>query len=366
MNDAVFPFNLPFPTNAYVILYVASLIAHVYFMAYVLAGSVYLAWAAVLGRLDPARRRDDLVTILRDWLPFSLSGAITAGIAPLLFVQILYQEEFYTANLLSFHRGMAIVPVLIVAFYLLYLLKAHRLQRRSALLGVIAVCAASAILFTAWWWVENHLLSIDRSAWVEQYRSEAVFYADTAVAPRLLFWIASAFPTAAVLILWQIRSGASGIPRDSSPDALRRFSKIALIALPISVAFGAIAISVGKSGGTFDRIWTNTAPYVLLALAGVAVQGWAFFVVAKRATATRSILVGATIANAATWIGMIVLREHVRLARLPIGGLFERHEEIGKSGGLWVFLVFLLITIAVVATVFRVVSAALRRTTPTS
>lgn len=366
MNQAVFPFNLPFPTNAYAILYIVTLIAHVYFMAYVLAGSVYLAWTGIRGRLDRRRPCDDLATILRDWLPFALSGAITAGIAPLLFVQVLYQEEFYTANLLSFHRGMAIVPVLIVAFYLLYLLKSHRLERRAALSGVIAVFAASAVLFTAWFWVENHLLSIDRGSWVEQYETNAVFYADTAIAPRLVFWIASAFPTAAVLILWQIRSSASGISGDSSPHAVRRSAAMALAALPVSFVFGAIAVSVGRSGGTFARTWPNTAPYVCLALIGVVVQAYALIAIAKKSLATRAMLVGLTIGNAAAWVGMIVMREHVRLDRLPLEGLLERHQEIGKSGGLWVFLVFAVITIGVVATIFRVVSSALRRKSDTT
>ena len=51
-----------------------------------------------------AEKSDPLAAPLRDWLPFVLSAAITAGIAPLLFVQILYQRAFYTANLLLFNR----------------------------------------------------------------------------------------------------------------------------------------------------------------------------------------------------------------------------------------------------------------------
>src|SRR5262245_22520401 len=118
--DTVFPFGFPRATAFYLTLYVATLVIHVVFMNYVLAGSAYLAWFTLAHRRDDLAQdaRDPLAFPLRDWMPFLLSAAITAGIAPLLFLQILYQRPFYTANLLLFNRWMAILPVLIVAFYL--------------------------------------------------------------------------------------------------------------------------------------------------------------------------------------------------------------------------------------------------------
>ena len=41
-------------------------------------------------------------------------------------IQVLYQHRMYTATLLLSHRFMAIVPVLIDGFYLLYLGKSAR------------------------------------------------------------------------------------------------------------------------------------------------------------------------------------------------------------------------------------------------
>ena len=51
------------------------------FMNYVLAGSAYLAAHSVFrGRTN---EESPLAELLRDWMPFMLSAAITAGIAPL-------------------------------------------------------------------------------------------------------------------------------------------------------------------------------------------------------------------------------------------------------------------------------------------
>src|SRR5262249_18318276 len=121
--DAPFPFGFPFHTAVYLTLLVATWVLHVAFMHYVLGGALYLAACTVgLGRRSDS---STAATLLREWLPFALSAAITAGIAPLLFAQVVYQQRFYTANLLLFYRWMAILPALLIAFYLLYLLKAQ-------------------------------------------------------------------------------------------------------------------------------------------------------------------------------------------------------------------------------------------------
>src|SRR5688572_12456208 len=123
----MFPFDQPPATALYLSLYLLTLVLHVLSMNYVLAGQSYLAVVGVLEVVrGPLRSQEAPAAKLRDWSPFALGVTITAGVAPLLFVQILYKRPFYTANLLLFHRWMAILPVLIVAFYLLYLQKSKR------------------------------------------------------------------------------------------------------------------------------------------------------------------------------------------------------------------------------------------------
>ena len=80
--DAPFPFGLPAPTAFYLVLYLATLMVHIAFMNYVLAGSATLAVELALRR----SKESPVSAILRDWMPFMLSAAITAGIAPLLFL----------------------------------------------------------------------------------------------------------------------------------------------------------------------------------------------------------------------------------------------------------------------------------------
>ncbi len=179
--DTTFPFGFPLATAFYLTLFVVTLVLHVLFMNYVLSGTAWLAWvhrkwtrsfgkrSAEISKEEPATSE----SILADWIPTMLSGAITAGVAPLLFVQILYQREFYTANLLLFNRWMSILPVLIVGFYSLYVLRSDWLTRRSSLIKTLTgLLPFLCVAFVAYSWTENHLLSVNSP---EQWRA---FYAD--------------------------------------------------------------------------------------------------------------------------------------------------------------------------------------------
>ena len=150
MNRILFPFGFPWPTAMYLTLLVITATIYMVFMNYVLAGSIVL----MVGYVAPgARRRVEtgsggqtrsglglILKVVRDWLPAILGLTITAGIAPLLFLQILYKRQFYTANLLIFnhHAGYRAHG----SHYLLYSIKSHALAGKWAVLrGPVAIAA---------------------------------------------------------------------------------------------------------------------------------------------------------------------------------------------------------------------------------
>src|SRR5678816_2594181 len=131
----------PFDRGGIVLaLYVATLAVHAAFIGYVVAGTAY-----------SLARDDALSRTVRDRLPFMLGCGITAGVAPLLFLQLMHQQRFYTANLLLGPRWLAVVPALIAGFYALYIGKT---RWRRAAYGIALACFA----FVAWSWSELHEL----------------------------------------------------------------------------------------------------------------------------------------------------------------------------------------------------------------
>lgn len=357
--NAPFPFGFPLPTAWYLTLYVATLLIHVLFMNYVLAGTGWLAVGRTIRPGDDQAR--PLRVILEDWLPFFLGAAITAGVAPLLFIQILYKQPFYTANLLLFHRWMAIVPVLIIGFYLLYLLKSKQLARRPAWLRLsIGLAAFMCFAFIAYSWTENHLLSLqDPESWGAFYGERRLKHFEAALLPRLGIWFIGSIPTMLVILLWQLwfQHTRRLTPNPLWTEAIvsreaRQAALGALLGLAGAglAALGYLAVAPDAVlGGTLS--WM-AAPYAAIALVGLGIQGtgWWRMWTSGRLTARRLAVI--SVGVLLTVLGMTVIREAIRLTAVDISALHNLHAEAARVGGLSVFLLFFVINGLLVAWVF--------------
>lgn len=378
----VFPFHLPTPTAIYLVIYVCTLVLHVALMNYVLAGSAYVAAASAWTRL-PTRLATEVV-VLRDWMPFALSGAITAAVAPLLFVQILYSKAFYTANLLLFHRWMAILPVLIVGFYLLYLLKARQVESwRPWLRNLIPVVAFLCFAFTGYSWTENHLLSLDQSSWLEQYAAQSKWYKSSLTVPRFATWFFGSFSAMGLILLWQLRGHTPANPHrraehDPPPGFSPTSAAAALLDCPPYAAIDitriaqrlAVPATAGLVLSASTAVWYYSAagpqhraavlhpfarPYLIAAGIGVLVQiaGWTALRIGW--TGRPGWLITTSIAAAITMVGTSVVRESIRIVHMDMPALAELHAKSSESGGMAVFLAFLAINIALIAVAIRLV-----------
>lgn len=305
--------------SLWLVLYLATFALHAVLVSYVAVGAGYALVAALRRSTDPLAAR------IRDWLPFSLGAGITAGVGPLLFLQLLYQRRFYTANLLMGPRWGAVVPALIVGFYALYLAKASERLRRSAL-AVGSLCFA----FVAWSWTEMHQVMEDDSSWRAMYGAGERFHFDAAILPRLAIWLGAMLALFAAVSAW------------SATAAERiRIARIGLTGLVLAGATCAISIGVR---GEFDPAhgWS----YLLMVAALVAALGWGWTM--RRADGPG--LSTATAATAAALVAGTVVREAPRLALLD-----PPRTVATEAGGALVFAITLGIGVAVIGWVVRTV-----------
>lgn len=363
--DAVFPFGFPASTAFYLTLYVLTFVVHQLFMHYVLAGSLYLAWVtAVSTRESVAEVERPLVSTLRDWMPFLLSAAITAGIAPLLFIQIVYQDQFYTANLLLWWRWMIVVPVLIGAFYLLYLLKSSMLWRAPyAVRLAVAISAAVCFVFVGFCWTANHLLSCSGSDWPAVYSTGRLPFSVSLVVTRMLIWLGGSFATMSVIagwqMLWQVNHHSVG--ETVTADAPRNIRILA------SLAYGGIVVSalagVGYLGFCVpsSRNWLFSVaalPYLLMIVlgTGLLVWGWQSQWRSKRFNARHlGLTTAGTVLNV---LGVAVIREGVRIQAVDLKKLAVAHVEAAGMGGFSVFLFCAVLVTALIIWCVRIVQPA--------
>lgn len=303
-------------------LYILTFALHAVFVSYVLAGTGYALVQALRGRTDPVADQ------IRDRLPFLLGCGITAGVAPLLFLQLLYQRRFYTANLVLGPRWGAVVPALIIGFYALYLAKAAaRLRWRRLALGTGLAC----FVFVAWSWTELHLLMEDEPAWREMYAAGARLYANAGVAPRLLLWLGVMAGLFAALAVWW----ASGAER-------RRLAAIALAGKLVAGIAAAWLVARGASVEAAAHGWL----YLLLAAVAVEIAAWLW---TWRAPDGPGVTLVAGAATAGLVAGAVV-REAPRLALLD-----PPRVAATDAGGLALFLATLVFGALAIAWIVRTI-----------
>jgi len=107
------PLGMPVPTWILLGLKVFGFFLHMVFMNLWLAGLptalVLHLWGSPVGeRLFRA-------------MPFFMAFGLNAGIVPLLFIQTLYPQFFYPATILQAWFWFLVIPLLIVAYYAVYL-----------------------------------------------------------------------------------------------------------------------------------------------------------------------------------------------------------------------------------------------------
>ncbi len=348
--DALFPFGFPGPTAMYLTFYIVTGVIYGVFMNYTLAGAILLAMGRLRPFLGSRWARPGLIEkVVGDWLPAMLGMAITTGVAPLLFLQILHKQSFYTANLLLFHRFMLFLPALIVAYYMLYLLKSKRLDvwgpwPPASALTIVVLC----FIFVAWAWTENHLLSLHHELWGEFYGSGRWFYADAELWPRLGFTVTVSFATLALVVAWQFVWGRGGHETSSLDLAARQLRLLAVVALATSAAEAVLWFLWLDTPARAALRSSLAMPYAALALVGITLQAACWLPVKSGADLTAKRLGLATAGAVAMLVGAGVAREARRLAAVDLGSLLESHRHAAAVGGITLFLACFLLNAGVI------------------
>jgi len=193
---ALDPAPLPGPLWLFHVLWVVTFLIHLLFVNAVLGGTL-LAVIASSSSAGHGREIQRVLTGLNSW---AVSLAITFGIAPLLFMQVLFGRFFYSATILLAWAWFGMLGLLMVGYYLNYLAK-HRLQgERSAavVLWIEAACFVSIAAIQ----VAINLLHLQPGRWSAVADSSWLAIADPSFAPRFLHFILAAVAMAGVLLAW--------------------------------------------------------------------------------------------------------------------------------------------------------------------
>jgi len=194
------PLGYGIPPLLFQLLSYLTFSMHITAMNFTVGGAILFLWLHL--------RRNDATLPIRRYLggglPLGMSYVVTLGIPPLLFVQVLYGQQFYSSSILIGSFWILIIPLLITAYGLFYLHKLTRDSRRSGH-GAIIFIGLVAMLLIGFFYVNNITLSMTPEKWLDMYAAKpdglSLNPSEPTLFPRFLLFITPAIAVSGLGII---------------------------------------------------------------------------------------------------------------------------------------------------------------------
>jgi hypothetical protein len=197
------PIPLPAPIWLFKLLDIVTLSLHFVAMQ-ILVGSLLIAVLLnLLGRSGAAKTA---ASAIARRLTIVMTYVINLGIPPLLFAQVLYGRAIYTSSVMIGARWIAVIPALMLAYWLLYRFAAGvEAGRKVWWIGLSAWIVIGAIAHV---YSTNMTLMLRPEVWPSMYSASSLGThlptGDPTTIPRFLFMLVSGFVAAG---LWMVYLG---------------------------------------------------------------------------------------------------------------------------------------------------------------
>lgn len=169
---------LPFPLPVWLMqtLLIAGFFLHALPMNVVWGGSVLGAILFLMGRKDKNSYPFRAAKALAISLPLFISFAITQGIVPLLFLQLLYGPSFYTSSILLAAPWLGLLGILLIAYYASYfviykILKGDSNQGTAVKASIVLLLASIGFALIGWLFSNNMTLMQAPQKWLSMYQA---------------------------------------------------------------------------------------------------------------------------------------------------------------------------------------------------
>ncbi|HUA96903.1 MAG TPA: hypothetical protein VMA34_01095 [Terracidiphilus sp.] len=167
---SVDPNPLPAPYWLIKTLLIVTFVLHIVAMNFLLGGGVVALMTKwrVKDRAAGARMFFDMAKKM----PVLLPATITLGIAPLLFVQVLYGQFFYTSSILMAWPWFLVLVLLTVAYYGFYYVS-FQSGKDPGRAGAVMLFSVVLVFLIGFMFTNNITLSETPSRWAAKYFASA-------------------------------------------------------------------------------------------------------------------------------------------------------------------------------------------------
>jgi hypothetical protein len=195
------PIPLPAPVWLFKLLHIVTLSLHFVAMQILVGG---LLIAVLLNLFGSSISAMAAAAAIGRRLTIVMTYVINLGVPPLLFAQVLYGRAIYTSSVMIGLRWIAVVPALILAYWLLYRFAAGLdAGRKVWWIGLTAWIIIGAIAHV---YSTNMTLMLRPEAWQSMYSASSLGahlpIGDPTTLPRFFFMIVSGFVAAGLWLIY--------------------------------------------------------------------------------------------------------------------------------------------------------------------
>ena len=200
---ALDPNPLPAPYWVFMLLLVVTFFLHIVAMNFMLGGAV-LALGAKWRSKNRVHGNRVFFEVARK-LPSLLPATITLGIAPLLFVQVLYGQFFYTSSIVMAWPWFLVLVLLTVAYYGFYYVS-FRSGQHPGRAGSVMLSSVILIFVIGFLFSNNLTLSQVPSRWGGKYFADPSGWnlnlSEPTLIPRFLHFFVAAVAVGGLFLVF--------------------------------------------------------------------------------------------------------------------------------------------------------------------
>jgi len=308
------PLGYPVPPWILQALSYLTLTLHLLAMNFVIGGSLLLLWARFRKKLG----HEGAAYFLGSGLPLGVSYIITLGIPPLLFVQVLYGQLFYSSSILLGAFWIQVIPLVILAYTGFYYHKFNRFQRPRYQSLIIAV-SVIFLLYVGYIYVSNLTLSMSPEKWLAMYAQSAgggvLHHGEPSLHPRLLLFLSGAFAVAGLALIWR---GAFLIRWGFAEEGTRcqKFGFRAFLISPVIWALAALGVYFTRKAEIQAMFNYSGATIILLIIGIVSALLAGVFAYLSIGKKNPLHLILSSLGIFGSMASMVIFRDLVRMAYL--------------------------------------------------
>jgi len=352
---AVDPAGLPGPPWLFHVLLVFTFFLHMLFVNLTLGGTLL----AFVAHLRGGGRGDGFRGVLAGRLmavnAFGISLAITTGIAPLLFMQVIYHQYFYAATILIASVWFAMLILLVLGYYSTYVYKFRGAPAKGRGGGIWLAVSAVMFFLIAMIQVAVNLISSQPGKWASLADSEWSVLADPTYWPRLFHFVFAGIAFAAlVMAWWAVRQANRGVDVEINTEIARYSWAWALWLTVLQVADGFLLLMLLPRPVLSGFMRGGPATLGPLTLAIFLAIGLLVMLARSRNPVESSGLVSGTLGAMVLTIGvMSITRHQVRELYLAASTSQYQFAVVPQWGNFLLFVVLLIAGLATVAYLVR-------------